>query len=107
METIERLRAIANGAPVNEESKKLIRELSKQYELPFEEKSRCKSCWIDQSILLLLEMRGEIPAEERPKARLREDIDVIINGVRINNGTLTDDLIDKYRGKGLPEHWFV
>lgn len=106
METIERLKRVADGVKPTAEDKQLIADLSVKYELPFDPKKACKNCYIDQAILLLIEMKGEIPTEPG-KARLRDDIDVIIDGIRINNATLTDDLVKKYRGKGLPEHWFV
>lgn len=106
METIERLKKVADGAKPTAEDKQLIADLSLKYELPFDPKKACKNCYIDQAILILLEMKGEIPTEPC-KARLRDDVDVVINGTRINNATLTDELVAKYRGKGLPEHWFV
>jgi len=106
METTERLKHIVDSGNVTASDKKLIKELSEQYDLPFNPEGACKNCYVDQAILILLKMKGEIPAEDG-KARLRDDIDVIINGVRINNATLTDELVERYRGKGLPEHWFV
>lgn len=107
METTERLKQIVDGANVTSSDKKLIKELSKQYDLPFNPQGACKNCYIDQAILILLQIKGEIPSENGCKARLRDDIDVILHGIRINNATLTDEIVEKYRGKGLPEHWFV
>lgn len=106
MDRHERLKAIVDSGKTSSEDKQLIADLSLKYNLPFEPKKACKNCYIDQAILLLLEMKGEIPTGEC-KSKLRDDIDVIINGTRINNVTLTDELVEKYRGKGLPEHWFV
>jgi len=106
METIDRLKRVVDGGRPSAEDKQLIADLSAKYDMPFEPKKACKNCYIDQAIMLLLAMRGEIPSEEC-SVRLRDDIDVVINGVRINNATLTDELVKKYRGKGLPEHWFV
>ena len=106
METIERLRAIVELGAKTAEEKQLIADLSIKYELPFDPKKGCKNCYSDQAVLIYNKMKDEQPKPEC-SARLREDIDVIINGVRINNATLTDELVEKYRGKGLPEHWFV
>lgn len=106
METTERLKRVVDTGKTTAEDKQLIVELSEKYNLPFDPKKGCKNCYIDQAILILLEMRSETPYEPG-KARLRDDIDVVINGTRINNATLTDEIVEKYRGKGLPEHWFV
>lgn len=99
------MRDIVNSGKVTAEDKKLIVDLSIKYELPFEPKGKCQGCYVDQAALLYNKVEGEEPKE--CKARLRDDIDVVINGYRINNATLTDELVEKYRGKGLPEHWFV
>jgi len=105
METIERLRAIVESGQVTAEDKQMIADLSVKYGLEFAPSKKCKNCYIDQAFLVFKAMEGEAP--KTCSSRLRDDIDVIINGVRINNATLTDELVEKYRGKGLPEHWFV
>lgn len=105
MKTIDKLRAIVERNEVKNEEKQLIVDLSLKYELPFDPQKGCQDCFVDQAVLLYKKM-----SEQEPKhcsAKLRDDIDVIINGVRINNATLTDELVAKYRGNGLPEHWFV
>lgn len=106
MEMHEILKKIADGGRASADEKQLIAELSIKYHLPFNPKKACKNCYADQAVLILLEMK-KASADQSCKARLRDDIDVIINGTRINNATLTDELVEKYRGKGLPEHWFV
>lgn len=105
MNNIERLRNIVNTNVATAEDKQLITDLSLKYEMPFEPKGKCKDCWIDQAVLLYSKLSKDEPSQ--CSSRLRDDIDVVINGQRINNATLTDELVEKYRGKGLPEHWFV
>lgn len=101
---IERLREIVNRGKVNEKEKKFIEDLSQELEVAFDPKSStCKDCYVDQAVVLF----GKLNGKSKGDARLRDDIDVVINGVRINNATLTPELVEKYRGKGLPEHWFV
>lgn len=106
METIERLRAICESGKVSAKDKQLITDLSMHYEIPFEPGKGCANCWIDQAVILYNKMSKD---ENRRacSAMLRDDIDVMIDGVRINNATLTEELVKKYRGNGLPEHWFV
>ena len=105
MKTSEKLRAIIESGKLTAEDKQLIVDLSLKYGLEFNMEKGCKNCYLDQAVLLHKAMRAEEP--NQCGARLRDDIDVIINGVRINNATLTDELVERYRGKGLPEHWFV
>ena len=106
MEKIERLRSIVESNQVTADDKKFIEDESKELNLEFNPKStKCKDCYIDQAVIIYHELTKGIKSECH--SRLRDDIDVIINGVRINNATLTDELVERYRGKGLPEHWFV
>lgn len=105
MKTIDKLRAIIERGTVSAEEKQFIADLSIKHKLDFDPKKGCDNCYFDQAVLLASKLK-----EEEPKTcsvRLRDDIDVVINGYRINNATLTDELVERYRGKGLPEHWFV
>ena len=105
MKTIDKLRAIIESGKTSTADKQLIADLSVKYELPFEPEKGCDGCYVDQALLIYNKMKDEEP--KTCSARLRDDIDVIINGVRINNATLTDEMVEKYRGNNLPEHWFV
>ena len=105
MKTIDKIREIVNRGTTTAEEKQLIVDLSLKYGLEFDPKKGCKDCYIDQAVLIYKELEKEEP--NQCSARLRDDIDVIIDGIRINNATLTDELVERYRGKGLPEHWFV
>lgn len=106
METIERVRAIVERGSVTTDDKKFIEAKSKELNMEFNPKAtKCKDCYIDQAFLIYRELTKDIKSDG--KARLRDDIDVIIDGIRINNATLTEELVERYRGKGLPEHWFV
>lgn len=105
MKHLKKLQAMVERGKLTAEEKQYIADLSIKYNLPFDPKSKCENCYHDQAILLALHLKNLEAQKDMP--RLRDDIDVIINGVRINNATLTPELVEKYRGKGLPEHWFV
>lgn len=105
MDNLKKLQSIIEKVRVSAKDKQFIADLSIKYNLPFEPNAKCDSCYHDQAVLLALHLKKIDANEDVP--RLREDIDVVINGVRINNATLTAELVEKYRGKGLPEHWFV
>lgn len=105
MKTVDKLRAIVERKQVTAEEKQLIADLSIKHELEFNPEKGCDNCFIDQAVFLYNKIKDEEP--KKCSAKLRDDIDVIINGYRINNATLTDELVERYRGKGLPEHWFV
>lgn len=106
METIiKKLKAIIESNSVTAEDKQFIADMSIQYQLEFSPKGRCKNCYIDQAVIIY----NAISKDKEPSCSsvLRDDIDVVIDGHRINNATLTDELVEKYKGKGLPLHWFV
>lgn len=105
MKASERIREIVNRGTVTADDKVFIEELSKELGLQFDQKKGCKDCYMDQAMVIYKAVKEDEPHDGSP--RLRDDIDVVINGVRINNATLTPELVEKYRGKGLPEHWFV
>ena len=71
--------------------------------------TRCSSCYRDALIQIVVQERKEAQAEKERKASkgewvLREGLDVIFNGVRVNADTLTDALAERLHAKGFPTH---
>ena len=70
---------------------------------------RCSSCYRDALIQIVVQERKEAQAEKERKANkgewvLREGLDVIFNGVRVNAETLTDALAERLHAKGFPNY---
>lgn len=70
---------------------------------------RCSSCYRDALIQIVVQERKEAQAEKERKASkgewiLREGLDVIFNGVRVNAETLTDALAERLHAKGFPSY---
>ena len=124
MET--KLKELFNKTNLTFEDKQFIKDLSTQLNVKFVEREFCSDCYKDQIMVLLKVLtqqkidNGEITADYvlRPdidviynglrinNATLTNDIDVIYNGLRINNATLTNDIAEEFLRMGL-RHWFM
>ena len=106
MET--KLKELFNKPNLTIEDKQFIKDLSTQLNVKFVEREFCSDCYKDQIMVLLKVLtqqkidNGEITADYV----LRPDIDVIYNGLRINNATLTNDIAEEFLQMGL-RHWFM
>ena len=106
MET--KLKELFNKPNLTIEDKQFIKDLSTQLNVKFVEREFCSDCYKDQIMVLLKVLtqqkidNGEITADYV----LRPDIDVIYNGLRINNATLTNDIAEEFLRMGL-RHWFM
>ena len=106
MET--KLKELFNKPNLTLEDKQFIKDLSTQLNVKFVEREFCSDCYKDQIMVLLKVLtqqkidNGEITADYV----LRPDIDVIYNGLRINNATLTNDIAEEFLRMGL-RHWFM
>lgn len=106
MET--KLKELFNKRNLTIEDKQFIKDLSTQLNVKFVEREFCSDCYKDQIMVLLKVLtqqkidNGEITSDYV----LRPDIDVIYNGLRINNATLTNDIAEEFLRMGL-RHWFM
>ena len=106
MET--KLKELFNKTNLTLDDKQFIKDLSTQLNVKFVEREFCSDCYKDQIMVLLKVLtqqkidNGEITADYV----LRPDIDVIYNGLRINNATLTNDIAEEFLRMGL-RHWFM
>ena len=106
MET--KLKELFNKQNLTLEDKQYIKDLSTQLNVKFVEREFCSDCYKDQIMVLLKVLtqqkidNGEITADYV----LRPDIDVIYNGLRINNATLSNDIAEEFLRMGL-RHWFM
>lgn len=109
--TENKLRKIAEGQSLTDADKALVVSESEKLGLTFEPKTGCSNCYSDQAVLILQAVRN---AKEKEGAKeserefiLRNGIDVIFCGYRINAETLTDELGRKLMMLGFPTKFFV
>ena len=70
---------------------------------------RCSSCYRDALIQIVVQDRKAAQAQAEREASggewvLREGLDVIFLGIRVNKDTLTDALAERLHAKGFPNH---
>lgn len=67
----------------------------------------CKDCYRDAAIQLYSIYKPKEEAKENGSAyQLRDGLDVLFNGLRINEATLTDKLAKRILKQGFPERFF-
>jgi len=93
----DNLKALQNRAfSLSKQDRKDIRDLSKEFNIEFAYRKNCSSCYADQIIVLLIRVKKELLPEENANCDyvVIGDKDVKIRGVRINNGTITNELAE-------------
>lgn len=107
-----RLRQIATmtNAELTDADRQLVKEQSEKMGLTFEpENTGCQKCYSDQAILILSELKKEKANTEKSDRKyvLRDNIDCIFKGMRINNDTLTDEMAEALLEQGFEPSFFV
>lgn len=120
MDIIEELKRIAGATPqeLTQADKAFIKEQAKAQGVAFNPHSACKSCYIDCAVVIYralkdAETRAELAeattatATPAPLWRLKEGVDVVWRGIRINSATITDAKAEQYVKSGFPTKYFV
>lgn len=106
---IARLKEIAGKTAnqITNDDKAFIREYASQYgvELP-KDKPNCKSCYVDASVLIYKAIKDAEPKPTDRKYVLRDGVDVIWRGTRINEASITDELAEEWIENGFPKVYF-
>lgn len=106
---IKKLREIAakSASQITTEDKEYIRDLAPRYgvEMP-KGKPNCKSCYIDTAIIIYKNIMDSLPRESGRKYVLRDGVDVIWKGIRINAASVTDELAEEWISNGFPRVYF-
>lgn len=110
METIiSRLKEIAvkTANQITNDDKAFIREYASQYGVEFpKDKPNCKSCYVDAAVLIYKAIKDAEPKPIERKYILRDGVDVIWRGIRINDASVTDELAEKWIANGFPKVYF-
>lgn len=106
---LERLRKIADVAHVIRlDDKSFIEEICVREGVDFTpcRKSSCNEAYRDMAVTLYARLNTEA-TESVCKYQLRPNTDVIFNGIRVNDATLTNELGDALLSMGFPVKFFV
>ena len=106
--TIDFLRYVVNRKQVRKEDREKLREIAKEYDVPFKEKN-CNNCWIDLAVTIWKKIESTQESTEGKKGRwsVRKNLNVIYQGITVNELTITDELAEKLLQKGFPKHLLV
>lgn len=106
MSNIDELARIAAQPHTTKEDKEFLRDLCDELGVALPKNKRCGSCWIDKAH----ELYGILKKAETPSERkwvLRDGVDVIFRGVRVNRVTLTsDEIAENLLAAGFPKNLF-
>lgn len=106
METLERLKALAEKAKLTKADKEFIAGLCDEHGI--EIKTSCSECYRDAVVVLYGKYKTEEETEEpTSKYVLRKGLDVYFKGKRINEATISDELAEKLVANGFPTRFFT
>lgn len=112
-EVLEALRALVNktASALTAEDKDLIATLAKEHGVTLRSK-RCGSCYIDAAVEIFGKLSKEVePAPEQTDSEhkyvLKDGVDILHNGVRLNFATITDELAERMIASGLSLSFFA
>lgn len=84
-----------------------VKGIAQEYGVELPKNLQCSSCWIDLSIRTYKEIKRRFPDNiVANEYKLREGVDVLWNGVRVNEHTLTDELAREWIAGGFPVQYF-
>ena len=106
-----RVREIVNkpARELTAEDKSFLTEAAAELEIESATKAGCKKCWHEVAMHIAIELNNNQPADEDNKRAyvLREGVDLLFGGIRINAATLTDELARKIISRGFDKKYFA
>lgn len=99
------------AAALTQEQKAEIRQMAGEYEIAFNPKSRCSSCYHDAAMAILArvkeaEAKEGVPEDSR-KYILKPGVDLYFGSTRVNEATLTDALAERILARGFNKKYFL
>lgn len=106
-----RVREIVNkpARELTAEDKSFLTEAAAELEIESVTKAGCKKCWHEVAMRIAIALNNNQPADEDNKRAyvLREGVDLLFGGIRINAATLTDELARKIIERGFDKKYFA
>lgn len=108
-DTIAFLREVAQMKPreITNQIRIRVKGVAGEYGVGLPKNLQCSSCWIDLALRCYKAIKEQYPDPIKASEYvLREGVDVLWNGVRVNKNTLTDELAEKWIAGGFPTNYF-
>lgn len=100
--------AIMQPREITNQTRIRVKGLAEQYGVSLPKNLQCSSCWIDTAVRVYKAIKEQYPDPVViGEYQLREGVDVLWNGVRVNERTLTDELAAKWIAEGFPTEYFA
>lgn len=109
---MENLRTIINKKTLSKSDKSYILELAQESEFVYNDfNEKCGDCYRDLAVLLLKHLEEQSPEEEQQveerKILIKKNVDIFVNGVRVNRQTIkTDEQAKQLLELGLSKKYF-
>lgn len=106
---LEQLKVIAGKTAnkITREDKDLIRQYAGAYGVVLpKDKPNCKSCYVDAAVQIWKAIKAEQGKPTDRKWVLKDGVDVIWRGIRINEASCTDEMAEKWIAGGFPKIYF-
>ena len=88
--------------------KERLTEIANEIGVTLPRNTGCPDCWKDLAIVLLSTAKTELlKLTDSRKYLLKDGVDVIFKGERINNGMLTDKKAKQLLDEGFPKYLFA
>jgi hypothetical protein len=85
-----------------------LTDIANEFGIALPKNTGCSDCWKDFSIVLRSALKTELlKMTDSRKYILKDGVDVIFNGERINNGMLTDKKAKQIIEEGFPKYLFA
>lgn len=107
-ETLSRLREICDVAhAITKEDKDYLKREAKRAGVEISACNDCPNKWADLAVQLYRKLKADEKPDSGEHYQLKEGVDVIFGGVRVNEATITDELAAKLLARGFARKWFA
>lgn len=107
-EELARLREICDVThAISADDKTFIKTICERLNVEFDDCRKCPNKWADLAVQLYSKLKAEEKPEGGEHYQLKEGVDVIFGGVRVNEATITDELAAKLLARGFARKWFA
>ena len=107
----EKLEALVKELDKMVKSKKFdqerLTEIANEFNVELPKNTGCSDCWKDFCFLLRSKFKTELMNDSDRKYILKDGVDVMFRGERINNGMLTDKKAKQLLEAGFAEYLFA
>lgn len=109
-EIISRVQLIVEtpASDLTSEDKAFLQQAAEQVGVEPARRAGCKKCWHELAMQIWLKLKEKEQPEQDVRAFvLKDGVDLLFGGVRINAATLTDDLARRIIARGFPIKYFA